>query len=129
ECVKQTEKLLSLSTRLKASEDEKKVIHVDLVKSKAHIVRHEEEKSLHKKVSFLEREHKGIIESKKGLEFKLIKLDRDLHESQDLSKRIFQSMEKLYKIFGIGKSMGDKKGLGYTNENTTPTISKTIFVK
>ncbi|CAK9156387.1 unnamed protein product, partial [Ilex paraguariensis] len=55
ERLKQGEKLLSLSTRLKISEDEKKRLHVDLVKSKARIVGLEEEsKSLHDKVSFLE---------------------------------------------------------------------------
>ncbi|CAK9164488.1 unnamed protein product [Ilex paraguariensis] len=81
-CLKQGEKLLSLNTRLKTNEDEKKALHVDLVKSKAHIFGFEEdEKSLHDKVSFLEEEHNGLLESKKGLEFKLIKLDRDLHES------------------------------------------------
>ncbi|CAK9136753.1 unnamed protein product, partial [Ilex paraguariensis] len=50
ECLKQGEKLLSLSTRLKTSEDEKKVLHMDLVKSKTHICGLEEEKkSIHDK--------------------------------------------------------------------------------
>ncbi|CAK9176345.1 unnamed protein product, partial [Ilex paraguariensis] len=48
ECLKQGEKFLLLSMSLKINEDEKKALHVDLVKSKAHIVGLEEEKkSLH----------------------------------------------------------------------------------
>ncbi|CAK9180467.1 unnamed protein product [Ilex paraguariensis] len=90
ECLKQSEKLLLLSMRLKTSEDEKKKLHVDLVKSKVDICGLEEEnkKSLHDKVNFLESEHQGPLESKKGLEYKLIKLDRDLHKSQELLNRL-----------------------------------------
>ncbi|CAK9162482.1 unnamed protein product, partial [Ilex paraguariensis] len=111
ECLKQGEKLLSVSTRLKKSEDEKKALHVDLVKSKAHIVGLKEEKqSLYEKVSYLDREYNGLLESKKSLEFKLIKLSRDLHESQELLKRLSQSTVKLDKLLVIGKSVGDKSG-------------------
>ena len=116
-----------MSTRLKTSEDEKKALHIDLVKSKAHIVKLEEEKKfLHDNVSFLEREYKGLLESKKSLKFKLIKLDGDLHKLQELSKRLFQRVEKLDKMSVIRKSVDDKGGLGYIN---TLTISKTVFVK
>ncbi|CAK9182560.1 unnamed protein product, partial [Ilex paraguariensis] len=43
ECLKQGDKLLSLSPRLKMSEEEKKALHVDIVKFKAHICRLDEE--------------------------------------------------------------------------------------
>ncbi|CAK9148719.1 unnamed protein product, partial [Ilex paraguariensis] len=47
-CLKQGGKLLSLSSRLKTSEDEKKALHVDLFKSKVHIIElKEKKKSLH----------------------------------------------------------------------------------
>ncbi|CAK9141060.1 unnamed protein product, partial [Ilex paraguariensis] len=56
ECLKQGEKLFSLLLRLKTSEDKKKALHVNLVKSNAYICGLVEEmKSLHDKVSFLER--------------------------------------------------------------------------
>ncbi|CAK9158841.1 unnamed protein product, partial [Ilex paraguariensis] len=52
ECLKQAERLVSFSTRLKMSEDEKKELHVELVNSKAHIVGLEvEKKFLHDKVN------------------------------------------------------------------------------
>ncbi|CAK9182529.1 unnamed protein product, partial [Ilex paraguariensis] len=70
------------STRLKRSEEEKEELYMDLVKSRAHIIGLVEEKCLHDKVSFLGREHKGLLESKNGLEFEILKLNRDLHESQ-----------------------------------------------
>ncbi|CAK9145356.1 unnamed protein product [Ilex paraguariensis] len=125
-----SEKLLSLSTRLNMSEDENKGLHVDLVKSMAQIVGIEEEKkSLHDKVSFLEGEYKGILEFKKGLEFKIIKVDRVLNESQELLKRHSQNTEKLDKMLAIGKSVGDKRGLGFTNEHNTFTSSKIVFGK
>ncbi|CAK9146659.1 unnamed protein product, partial [Ilex paraguariensis] len=50
ECLKQGNKLFSLSTRLKMSENEKKALHVVLIESKAYICGLEEEKkSLHDK--------------------------------------------------------------------------------
>ena len=71
------------------SEVEKKALVMDLDKCKAHIVGLEEEKnSFQDKVSLFVREHNGLLESNKGLDFKLIKLDRDLHESQELSKKL-----------------------------------------
>ncbi|CAK9174121.1 unnamed protein product, partial [Ilex paraguariensis] len=55
ECPKQGEKLLSLSMRLKTSEDENKTLHVHLVMFKAYVVGLEEEKKfLLDKLSFLE---------------------------------------------------------------------------
>ncbi|CAK9135542.1 unnamed protein product [Ilex paraguariensis] len=123
-------RMISLSTRLKTSEDDKKTIHIDLIKSKDYICGLEEEKKpLQDKVSFLESEFNGFVETKKSLELKLIKLNRDLHESQELCKRLFLSTKKLNKMLFIGKSVGDKRGLGYTNENITFSPSKTMFVK
>ncbi|CAK9135545.1 unnamed protein product, partial [Ilex paraguariensis] len=81
EC-KQKRSFHSLNMRLKSSEDDNKILHMDLVKSKTHICGLEKEtKFLQEKVSFLESEHKGHLEYKKCLAFKFVKLDRDLHES------------------------------------------------
>ncbi|CAK9141547.1 unnamed protein product, partial [Ilex paraguariensis] len=86
ECLKHKKKLLSLSTRLKSSEDDKKALHVDLVNFKAHIYGLDEEKSLQEKVRFLESEHRGLEESKKCLEYKLIKLDRELPNRKNFQR-------------------------------------------
>ncbi|CAK9171882.1 unnamed protein product [Ilex paraguariensis] len=81
--LKQQSILLVLRDRVNTSEKDRKALHVNLVKSNAHVCEVEEEKkSLQEKVSFLERECHGLVESKKCLESKLIKFDRDLHESQ-----------------------------------------------
>ncbi|CAK9146621.1 unnamed protein product, partial [Ilex paraguariensis] len=53
-CLQQKKKMLSLSTRLKTREDDKRTVHVDLVTPKVHICGLEEEnKSLLHKLSFL----------------------------------------------------------------------------
>ncbi|CAK9135534.1 unnamed protein product [Ilex paraguariensis] len=71
ECLKQNKMMFSLSIRLKMSEDDKKAVHVDLVKSKAHICGLEEaKKSLKDKLNLLESDCHGLVKSKKSLEFK-----------------------------------------------------------
>ncbi|CAK9155766.1 unnamed protein product, partial [Ilex paraguariensis] len=88
EFLKENKRVHALSVRLKMSEDEKQALYIDLVKSKDHYYGLEEDiKSLKDKVSFLESECHGLVESKKSLEFKLIKLDRGFHESQEFSEK------------------------------------------
>ncbi|CAK9158404.1 unnamed protein product, partial [Ilex paraguariensis] len=113
----------------KISEDEKKALHVDLVKSEAQLCGLEEKnKSLHNRVSFLQKECHGLIKSKKNLELKCVKLDKDHHESNELSNRLSQSNEKFDRMLSMGKTMDDKCGLVYTNEHTN-TFSNIVFVK
>ncbi|CAK9133969.1 unnamed protein product, partial [Ilex paraguariensis] len=128
--LKKQKRVLVLSGSVNTSEEDRKGFHVDLVKSKAHTFGIEEEmKFLQDKVSFLERACHELIETKKHLDSKVIKLDKDLHESDELSKRLPLTSKKLNKMWSIGKSVGDKWGLGYTSEHITTTSPKTMFMK
>ncbi|CAK9142285.1 unnamed protein product [Ilex paraguariensis] len=69
-----------------------------------------------------------LVKSKKNLESKCVKQDEDLRESTELYNGISQRNAKFERMLSMGKSVGDKRGLGYPNENTQ-TSCKTIFVK
>ncbi|CAK9165961.1 unnamed protein product [Ilex paraguariensis] len=96
EFLKQQKNVLALSEKVNSSEEDRKALHVDLVKSKA----------LLDQVSFLKRECHEIVKSKKNLESNCAKLDKDLHESNELSKRIPQSNEKFHRMLSMGKKCG-----------------------
>ncbi|CAK9149873.1 unnamed protein product, partial [Ilex paraguariensis] len=71
--------------KARKNEDEKQELHLNLVKCKVHNCGLEEDiKSMKDKLSFLDSECYGIVECKKSL----IKHDKDLHESQELYKRL-----------------------------------------
>ncbi|CAK9142951.1 unnamed protein product, partial [Ilex paraguariensis] len=55
EFLKQKKRVLSLSSSLNTNEEKKKALHVELVKSKAHICMLEENKSLKNNLDFSER--------------------------------------------------------------------------
>ncbi|CAK9149621.1 unnamed protein product, partial [Ilex paraguariensis] len=127
--LKQQENVFSLNGWVNLSEEETRAPQVHLVKSNAQICGLEDEnKSLLDRVNFLEKECHELLKSKKNLESKYAKLDKDFQESNKPSKRLPQCDEKFDRMLSIGQSVGDKRGLGYTNEYTNIS-SKTVFVK
>lgn len=81
------------------------------------------------KVRFLE--HDGCEKDNliKLLKEKELNILQDLDKANESIKTLTIGAQRLDKIIDIGKSFGDKRGLGYIDEHSTPSSSKTIFVK
>ena len=54
---------------------------------------------------------------------------QELGRAKEAIKRLTIGAQKLDKILEEGKLYGDKRGLGYIDECSTPSSSKTIFIK
>ncbi|CAK9142288.1 unnamed protein product [Ilex paraguariensis] len=97
--MEQRQKVLSLRGRVNSSEEGRRGHQVDLVKSKA-------------KISSLEYENKSLADrmlvmSKKNLESKCVKQDKDFRESTEFSNRLSQCNAKFERMLSMGKSVGD----------------------
>ncbi|CAK9142279.1 unnamed protein product [Ilex paraguariensis] len=88
----------------------------------------DEDKCLPDGMHFLWREGQELVKSKKNLESKCVRLDKDLCEWNDLSNRHPQPNETFDRMFSVGLRVGDNRELGNTNERTH-TSSKAMFVK
>lgn len=57
------------------------------------------------------------------------KLEFDLHESQEKFSKFSIGSDKMSKMIGIGKTVSDKRGLGYTSDMSVKENKPTRFVK
>ena len=56
-------------------------------------------------------------------------LKRELVEVKGSLAKMDSSTKKLDHLLGVGKSLSDKRGLGFEEDKETVTSKKTIFVK
>uniref|UniRef100_A0A9I9DTW5 Uncharacterized protein n=1 Tax=Cucumis melo TaxID=3656 RepID=A0A9I9DTW5_CUCME len=54
---------------------------------------------------------------------------QDLDRAKKTIKKLTIGIQRLDKIIEVGKSYGDKRGLDYIDESSTPSSSKTKFAK
>ncbi|CAK9142275.1 unnamed protein product, partial [Ilex paraguariensis] len=127
---KQLGKVLYFSDQVNSSEEETRGLQEDSFKSKGQIRSLEDEnKFLPDRMRFLLlREWQELVKSKKNLESKWVKFDKDLRESSELSNRHSQPSETFGRMFSMVICLGDNCGLGNTNERTH-TSSMAVFVK
>lgn len=94
-----------------------------------HVLDCDEKNALLDKIRFLEHdgcEKDNLIKLlKKNESNALVELDK----AKDSIKKLTIGAQRLDKIIEVGKPYGDKRGLGYIDECSTPSSSKTIFVK
>ena len=88
-----------------------------------------EKDALLDKVRFLEHdscEKDNLIKVLKENELSVL---QELDKAKETIKKLTIGAQRLDKIIEVGKSYGDKRGLGYIDESSTPSSSKTTFVK
>ena len=88
-----------------------------------------EKDALLDKVRFLEHdscEKDNLIKVLKENELSVL---QELDKAKETIKKLTIGAQRLDKIIEVGKSYGDKRGLGYIDESSTPSSSKTTFIK
>ena len=68
-------------------------------------------------------------ESFDALQFENIRLEHELKLEKEKIQGLTIGAGKIDKMLNFGKLFGDKRGLGYINESSTPSSFETIFVK
>ena len=68
-------------------------------------------------------------ESFDALQFENIRLEHELKLEKEKIQGLTIGAGKIDKMLNFGKLFGDKRGLGYINEFSTPSSFETIFVK
>ena len=81
--------------------------------------------TLFEKVTTFQKELHACVETNKGLEGNISKLESELSASNDTFKKMNAGSKKIDEIWNVQKPAHDKKGLGY--EETTK-IHQTKFV-
>ncbi|CAL9020545.1 unnamed protein product, partial [Prunus brigantina] len=64
-----------------------------------------------------------------ALQFENIRLEYELELEKEKIQGLTIGAEKINKILNLGKLFGDKRGLEYIDESSTPSSFETIFVK
>ncbi|CAL9017425.1 unnamed protein product [Prunus brigantina] len=80
-------------------------------------------------VKSLENDMVKQSESFDALQFENIRLEHELRLEKEKIQGLTIGAGKIDKMLNFGKMFGDKRGLGYINESSTPSSFETIFVK
>ncbi|CAL8992083.1 unnamed protein product [Prunus brigantina] len=80
-------------------------------------------------VKSLENDMVKQSESFDALQFENIRLEHELKLEKEKIQGLTIGAGKIDKMLNFGKNFGDKRGLGYINESSTPSSFETIFVK
>ncbi|CAL9004621.1 unnamed protein product [Prunus brigantina] len=80
-------------------------------------------------VKSLENDMVKQSESFDALQFENIRLEHELKLEKEKIQGLTIGAGKIDKMLNFGKFFGDKRGLGYINESSTPSSFETIFVK
>jgi len=121
--------LLDEITCLKLHEhDIVKIDKID-VSCDEHALDCDEKNILLDKVKFLEQDCCEKDNLLKLLKEKELNVLHELDKANKSIKKLTIGAQRLDKIIEVGKSYGDKRGVGYIDEVSTPSTSKTIFVK
>ncbi|CAL9026882.1 unnamed protein product [Prunus brigantina] len=80
-------------------------------------------------VKSLENDMVKQSESFDALQFENIRLEHELKLEKEKIQGLTIGAGKIDKMLNFGKLFGDKRGLGYINESSTPSSFETIFVK
>ena len=99
------------------------------VPCKKHVFDCDEKTALIDKIKYLEHDCCEKDKLIKLLEEKESNIVQELGKTKVSIKKLTIGAQKLDKIIEASKPCGDKRGLGYVDECSTPLGSKTIFVK
>ncbi|KAA0051650.1 zf-CCHC domain-containing protein/UBN2 domain-containing protein [Cucumis melo var. makuwa] len=122
----EVEKMVHLGLMAHSNKEDE---HDDENVSSKHVCDCNEKEALLDKVRFLEHdvcEKDNLIKVLKENELNVL---QDLDKAKETIKKLTISAQRLGRIIEVGKSYGDKRGLGYIDELSTPSSSKTTFVK
>ncbi|CAL9009877.1 unnamed protein product, partial [Prunus brigantina] len=88
-----------------------------------------EVQNLFEMIKSLENNMVKHSESFDALQFENIRLEHELKFEKEKIQGLTIGAGKIDKMLNFGKLFGDKRGLGYINESSTPSSFETIFVK
>ncbi|CAL9024709.1 unnamed protein product [Prunus brigantina] len=88
-----------------------------------------EVQNLFEMIKSLENNMVEHSESFDALQFENIRLEHELKLEKEKIQGLTIGAGKIDKMLNFGKLFGDKRGLGYINESSTPSSFDTIFVK
>lgn len=120
----------SLLDKIACFKNNEHVVQIDEMKVSCdkHACVCDEKNALLDKVRFLEHDSCEKDNLIKLLKEKELNALQELDKAKESIKKLTIGAQKLDKIIEVGKPYGDKRGLGYIDECSTPS-SKTIFVK